>query len=668
MTKPIKPLEFAPHIAARTPMRHKVLKIVGLFIMASITLMGLGYLQSETLNSVRAFVRGEGLWAKGQKDAVFYLERYVHNHEDSDFKHFKQALEVNLGDKEARLALQENPPNRDRAEKGFLKGDNHPDDVANMMDFFVRFKDFYHLRVAIEIWTKGDQKIHELSLLGDKIQQCIKNNNDICLTQHTSELERLNLELHKIATDFSLILSDGARWVKSTFLIVSSIIISLQFLFIYIVTKRFIFELNRNEEELLMSENRFFSLYQSNVIGMMEWKLDGTIIEANDAFLDMIGYTQAHLANGKLNWKNITPKEFEKSDKYAVNEIIKHGMCTPFKKEFIHKDGHHVFVYLGATLLYGEVDKGICFVIDQSVQKLSETQLKLSAKVFDASNDGIIITDKYKHVLAVNPAYCKSAGVDKDQFIGRTPPILTSQNIPDTLYDEITESLLQNDHWQGDAVDTTASGEIIPVLLSINAVRDKQYKISHYVINIKDIRHQKAAEEQLKKLAHFDYLTGLANRSLYQDRLSQALIRAKRHSSRCALLFFDLDNFKPINDQYGHEIGDLALQVVATRLTQQVRDNDTIARLGGDEFVIIIEDLNTREDAANLAQKIIESLSKPFHLKDHILHLGCSVGISIYPDNADDHLSLTRNADIAMYAAKASGSNQYYFYNPSSKS
>ncbi|MFY0642013.1 MAG: diguanylate cyclase [Bermanella sp.] len=649
-------------------MRHKVLQIVSLLIMVSITLMGLGYLQSETLNSVRAFVRGEGLWAKAQKDAVFYLERYVHNHDDSDFKHFKQALEVNLGDKEARLALQENPPNRERAEKGFLKGDNHPDDVANMMDFFVRFKDFYYLRIAIEIWTQGDQKIYELSLLGDKIHKCIVNNNNICLTQHTSELERLNLELHKIATDFSLILSDGARWVKSTFLIVSSIIISLQFLFIYIVTKRFIFELNRNEEELLMSENRFFSLYQSNVIGIMEWKLDGTIIAANDAFLDMIGYSQNSLEDDKLNWKGITPKEFEKADKYFIKEIIKNGMCTPFKKEFIHKDGHRVFAYLGATLLYGETDKGICFVVDQSQQKLSETQLKLSAKVFDASNDGIIITDKYKHVLAVNPAYCKSTGVEKDQLIGRTPPILASQNIPDTLYDEITESLLQHGLWQGDAFDTTASGEVIPVLLSINTVRDKQYKISHYVINIKDVRQQKAAEEQLKKLAHFDYLTGLANRSLYQDRLSQALIRAKRHSSRCALLFFDLDNFKPINDQYGHEIGDLALQVVATRLTQQVRDNDTIARLGGDEFVIIIEDLNTSEDAANLAQKIIESLSKPFQLKDHTLHLGCSVGISIYPDNADDHLSLTRNADIAMYAAKASGSNQYYFYNPSFKS
>lgn len=668
MAKSKQPLEFAPRVAARPPMRHKVLLIVGLFIMANMTLMGLGYFQSETLNSVRAFVRGEGLWSKAQKDAAFYLERYIQNRKHSDFQQFKKSLEVNLGDNEARLALQENPPNRDRAEKGFLKGANHPDDVDNMMDFFVLFQEVYYLKVAIEIWTRGDHKIQELISLGDNIRHCITQKNDICLNENMINLEKLNLELHDIATNFSLILSDGARWVKSTFLVVSGIIISLQFLLIYIITRRFILDLNRNEEELLVSEKRFLSLYQSNVIGMMEWDLDGNILAANDAYLSMIGYSQTDLSNGKVNWKKLTPKEFEQADINAADEILKYGICTPFQKEFIHKDGHRIYVYLGATLLHGETDKGICFVIDQSLQKLSETQLKLSAKVFDASNDGIIITDKYKHVLAVNPAYCKSMGVKKDELLGCTPPILTSQNIPETLYTEITENLLQNDHWQGDAFDTTASGTSIPVLLSINAVRDKQYKISHYVINIKDIREQKIAEEQLKKLAHFDYLTGLANRSLYQDRLSQALIRAKRHSSRCALLFFDLDNFKPINDQYGHEIGDLALQVVASRLKQQVRDNDTIARLGGDEFVIIMEDLNTTEDASNLAQKIIASLSKPFQLKDHTLHLGCSVGISIYPDNADDTLTLTRNADIAMYAAKATGSNQYYFYNPSFKS
>lgn len=668
MTKPKQPLELAPKIAARSPMKHKVLLIVGLFIMASITLIGLGYFQAETLNSVRAFVRGEGLWSKAQKDAVFYLERYVQHRKHSDFERFKEALEVNLGDNEARLALQENPPNRDRAEKGFLKGNNHPDDIGNMMDFFVRFQNIYYLKTAINIWTQGDKKIHDLILLGEKIKQCTIQKNDICLSEHIIQLEKLNRELHKIGTNFSLVLSDGARWVKSTFLIVTCIIISLQFLFIYIVTRRFIFELNKNEDELLMSENRFLSLYQSNVIGMMEWDLDGNILAANDAYLTMIGYSPADLSDGKINWKKLTPKEFESADKHAAEEIVKHGICTPFNKEFIHKEGHRIYVYLGATLLHGETDKGICFVIDQSLQKRSETQLQLSAKVFDASNDGIIITDKYKHVLAVNPAYCRNTGIKKEALLGNTPPIFTSQNIPETLYVHINDSLLQSDHWQGDAFDTSASGETIPVLLSINAVRDKQYNISHYMINIKDIREQKRAEEQLRQLAHFDYLTGLANRSLYQDRLSQALIRAKRYSSRCALLFFDLDNFKPINDQYGHEIGDLALQVVASRLKQQVRDNDTIARLGGDEFVIIIEDLNTTEDAANLAQKIIESLSKPFQLKDHTLHLGCSVGISVYPDNADDTLSLTRNADIAMYAAKASGSNQYYFYNPSFKS
>ncbi|NVK38019.1 MAG: sensor domain-containing diguanylate cyclase [Gammaproteobacteria bacterium] len=646
-------------------MRSQVLLIVSLFIFASIILVTLGFIQSEVLNSVRAFVRGEGLWAKSQKDAVYYLERYAHGQKESDFEQFKQALSINLGDKQARLLLQNKPVDKERARQGFLAGNNHPEDIDSLITFFLRFQDFYYMKKALSVWQAGDEKIEVLIQMGHVIRSHVKEQNKEGLKLALKDLDTLNHELNVIATEFSLVLSEGARWIKSTILTFSVIIISLLALGIFIITRHIINALNQTETELMLSEKRFLSLYDANVIGIMDWDMQGHILDANDAFLNMLGYSRDELIAGRVNWQQLTPPEFNELDDNAINELKNHAVCRPYEKEFIHKKGHRVSIYIGAALLTGETDKGICFVIDQSLQKLNETQLKLSATVFNASSDSIIITDQNKHVVAVNNAYCKKTGRSEEQLIGYMPPIFTTQLMTDDFYSQLSASLNETDHWQGDALEHTVTGNTIPMHMSIDTVRDKHYSITHYVISMTDITERKEAEDQLKKLAHYDYLTGLANRSLYHDRLTQALVRAKRHKNRCALLFLDLDKFKPINDQYGHEVGDLILQIVASRLKNLVRTNDTIARLGGDEFVIIMEELKQPEHAAELAKKVIASVSKPCQVKDLTLEIGCSIGISIYPLDGQDTLSLTRNADIAMYAAKGSGRNSFYFFHPS---
>jgi len=653
----------APPATKQSSMRLQVLFIVGLFISASIALMCMGYIQSETLNSVRAFVRGEGLWGKAQKDATFLLERYVHTTDLQDYTAFKTALSINLGDKQARLALLETPPNLEQARQGFLQGDNHPDDIDSMITFFLRFQNFYYMKEARKVWATGDVKILELFELGEKIHQCIDSQAIHCLAPLTHELDKLNEELNTIAIKFSLVLSEGARWIKSTLLTASIILIGILSLGIYVLTQRIIHNLDIKERALMVSENRFLSLYNANVIGLMDWHEDGRVLAANDAYLNLIGYSREELEAGKINWTKLTPRDYVSLDETAMDELKEKGVCTTFEKELIHKQGHRVPIYMGAASLTGSTKQGICFIVDQSQKKLTETQLKLSATVFDASSDGIIITDEYKHVVAVNKVYCKRTGYTEAQLLGSTPPILISNLMPDTFYEEVSKTLIETDQWQGDALDRTTEGDVIPVHVRINTVRDHNYKITHYVASLTDISERKAAEEQLRKLAHYDYLTGLANRSLYHDRLNQALIRAKRHQNQLALLFFDLDKFKPINDEHGHEVGDLLLQVVAARITNQVRTNDTVARLGGDEFVIIMEELSDIQHAAELANKIIQALSQPCKVKDHTIKIGCSVGISIYPQDGQDPISLTRNADIAMYAAKGSGRNQYYFFN-----
>ena len=177
-----------------------------------------------------------------------------------------------------------------------------------------------------------------------------------------------------------------------------------------------------------------------------------------------------------------------------------------------------------------------------------------------------------------------------------------------------------------------------------------------------DVTDRKSLEERLQKLAHYDVLTGLPNRVLFYDRLRQALVRARRHAQRVAVLYYDLDQFKRINDTHGHEAGDLLLRAVSERLTASVREADTISRLGGDEFAIILPDISEVHDVSTIAVKILGELTAPFHVKGHELFTTVSIGISLYPGDGADPDELVKHADAAMYRAKQLGRNTYQFY------
>jgi diguanylate cyclase (GGDEF)-like protein/PAS domain S-box-containing protein len=430
------------------------------------------------------------------------------------------------------------------------------------------------------------------------------------------------------------------------------------------ISQRIIRDIDTTEQELKVSENRFKALYDSNILGIIDWHGDGRVLDANPSFLQMLGYQQQDVSSGQLNWRDLTPEDGYTRDNEALTEIQTKGYCTPFEKEFYHKNGQRISVLLGVALLGGEQDKGICFTLDLTERKHNETQLKLAATVFDASSNGILITDAQLCILTVNQAICDMTGYDHTELQGKTPKILQSGLMPRSFYDELNNTLKKNGRWAGDLMDKRKDGSLLPVHMTINAVFDENNDITHYVTIYTDISEHKATEDKLRQLANSDCLTGLANRSLYTDRLEHALQRARRNGNKLAVLFFDLDHFKPVNDLYGHEVGDKLLQEVANRVTFCVRENDTVARIGGDEFVVLLEDLQDRFFAGRVANKIIDTIRQPIHIDNHSIEVGCSVGISVYPDDDEDVIGLTRSADIAMYAAKSSGRNCFYFFNP----
>lgn len=292
-------------------------------------------------------------------------------------------------------------------------------------------------------------------------------------------------------------------------------------------------------------------------------------------------------------------------------------------------------------------------------------EIQLAATVFDASSDAIFITDSDNRIISVNAAFCEITGYSAQEVIGQTPAILNSGRHDAGFYHALWRDLLETGRWNGEVWNRRKNGEIFAELLTINAVSNYRGEISHYVSIFADITEHKQTEEHVRHLAHYDALTNLPNRTLFNDRLGQALINAQRDKGKAAVMFLDLDRFKNINDTLGHGIGDLLLQEVAVRLTGCVRQGDTVSRLGGDEFVVLLPELNDEKDARLVAQKLLNAAAFPIVLEGHELHISASIGISYYPMDGANAEALMKNADVAMYRAKEEGRNNFQFYHAS---
>lgn len=299
---------------------------------------------------------------------------------------------------------------------------------------------------------------------------------------------------------------------------------------------------------------------------------------------------------------------------------------------------------------------------DVTERKRAEDILRLAATVFETTTEAIMVTDADNKVKAVNPAFTRITGYSVVEILGRNPRLLSSGHHDGDFYRRMWESLEATGHWQGEIWNRRKSGEVYPEWLSIATIYGDEGRVVERVAVFSDITKRKKDEEQIRRQANFDALTGLPNRTLFLDRLSRAIATARREGWLIGLLFVDLDRFKAVNDSMGHVYGDRLLEQVAGRLTTCVRESDTVARLGGDEFTIILPDVGRAEDAAMIAEKIIERLATPFTIESNDLFIGASVGITLYPSDAEDAATMLRHSDIAMYRAKEAGRNGYRFF------
>ncbi len=287
---------------------------------------------------------------------------------------------------------------------------------------------------------------------------------------------------------------------------------------------------------------------------------------------------------------------------------------------------------------------------------------KLMSKVFENAGEGVVITAPDTRIISVNKAFTEVTGYSAEEAIGMTPSMLQSGKQDQSFYEQMWEILKRDGQWQGEIWNANKNGEIYLEWLSVTAVRDEDGNLSHYIGIFSDITSEKENEERLAHLAHYDQLTNLPNRILFDDRLKQALGLARRTRSRLAIMFLDLDGFKAINDTLGHDAGDELLKQVANRLSASLRSSDTVARFGGDEFTIVLPEIDSRESVSRVATKITEAIARPYTLNGNEARVTTSIGISLYPADGQHANTLLKKADNAMYQAKHHGKNHHEFY------
>jgi diguanylate cyclase (GGDEF)-like protein/PAS domain S-box-containing protein len=381
---------------------------------------------------------------------------------------------------------------------------------------------------------------------------------------------------------------------------------------------------------------------------------------ANSAFENILGYEKDEMV-GCPTSQFYTYEE----DYIALGETYKNISDGVIKNEleFKCKDGQHIWVSLQGSILNADEGTSLWVFLDISERIKAAEKLRLLGRVFRNTQDAIILTDANQNIIDVNPAFCKITGYSREEVIGQSPSILSSGRQSPEFYNAMWQEIIKNGHWQGEIWNRKKSGEVFAELLTISELKDNDGNVTNFVGIFSDITQNKQQELELKLLAHYDVLTKLPNRILFTDRFQQAVAHSKRNNSLLAVCFLDLDDFKPVNDNFGHDIGDQLLIKVAHRITASIREEDTVSRIGGDEFTILLANTESYEHCQQTMERVHQSLAKPYIINGVSHHITASSGITLYPSDKGNIDTLLRHADQAMYLAKQAGRNRYQLFN-----
>ncbi len=404
-------------------------------------------------------------------------------------------------------------------------------------------------------------------------------------------------------------------------------------------------------------------ILDNSLLGIAFFDDGRTFIRVNRKLEEIFGYSENELKGCTTEILYSSPQNYKRIEKESFS-IIKKGETYENEHQMRRKDGTLFLCrfLIKATYSTDLSNTYVWNLEDVTKQRQAVETMRLTATVFEVSTEGIIVTDAQNHIIMSNPAFTTITGYTAEEVLGKKPNMLKSGHHKAYFYEVMWKSLIETGRWRGEVWNRRKTGEIYLVWTSIAVLRNSNNQIIQHVGVFSDITQRKEAENLIWRQANYDALTDLPNRTLFTDRLSQAMRTSKREQNPLAVMFIDLDHFKWVNDNLGHEAGDKLLQETAKRLNTSVRDSDTVARLGGDEFTIILLQIDTISDVKIIAKRILDNFSEPFMINNQEIGIGASIGISFFPEHGDDVENLLKNADIAMYQAKEGGRNNFCFF------
>jgi diguanylate cyclase (GGDEF)-like protein len=706
----------------------------------------------EVLSTMRAWVGGESLYSKGQKNATYYLSQYALWNSEADFEQYEKAIVLPLGDRAGRLALLHRPVDLAAAHAGFLRGGSDPADVPSIILLFRLFGQVGPVRHAIDVWTAGDSYTMQLCAIAERLHPA--DGREVPEDERykiEGELNRINGELTPLSAQFSASLGEIARLTRTLLVIALTIGTIITALLCIRVTRARVRERDAKEQGLARLTELYAALSQTS-------QLISRVSNRRQLFDELcricVGTSGLMLASVGLL----------KRDRSGIEFPVAHGMhpehlrslsgavkAGPFgAADALHvtlrsgrfsvmnrgRDSTHLFPSEAAFPLrcQGEMVGVLCvfsqeqqfFKTDivelmgqlameasfalESLHREAERQHqstmladqnRLLSLIASGADLATIFTTLALFAEAQSGRLCSLMALDVDgsrNSLGIAPslPAGTGQAIadaarersdepcaqairnaapavmPDIAACALSETLAQAVRQAGLHSATawpilSSKGQVIGAFALYSRQEPESAPLDERLIamctNVAGIAVESCwAADRIRHLAHHDELTGLPNRLLFGYQLPQALARGHRAGQQVGVFFIDLDRFKVINDTLGHDAGDHVLRQMGLHLQECVRSTDTLARVGGDEFALIVEQFSDHQELNGIAQKLLTALSMPLRLANREYHLSGSIGVAVYPKDGSDSSSLLKNADIAMYRAKASGKNTYQFY------
>ncbi len=430
-------------------------------------------------------------------------------------------------------------------------------------------------------------------------------------------------------------------------------------------------ERKRAEESLAASEQKFRRLAENSPDNIVRYDLQCRARYINPLMLKTIGAVPERIIGKTPIELGASGPEISAEYEGHIRQVLKSGESSDMELTFQHPNGknsYHLIRFAAEWDSQGDITGVLAIGRDITELKKVESTLRIAATAFE-SQEGMVVTDAVGVILSINSSFTRITGYTADEVIGKNPNILKSGRQNQKFYADMWESINTAGFWEGEIWNRRKNGVIYPEYLTITAVKDGKGTVTNYVASLSDITRRIEAEKQALNLAFYDPLTGLPNRRLLQDRLSQTLASSVRTGRENGLLFIDLDNFKSINDTLGHDIGDQLLQEAANRIQHCIREGDTVARFGGDEFVVILNELNSLEiRAANqiesIVTKMLSLLRRPYQLFGQSFRITSSIGATLFGEQKVSIEEILKQADIAMYQAKKEGRNGLRFFDP----